>query len=113
MDRSYIEGRNYEILINRALKGSDGRYPELTNLINSEGGMSFRGFGTTATHLEKTKKLLIKALKQMAGKSVIANEIRNELERLAFITPRAAASSPICDIVDQAIELTNKYKEVL
>ena len=49
MDRSYIEGRNYEILINRALKGSDGRYPELTNLINSEGRMSFRGFGTTAT----------------------------------------------------------------
>jgi hypothetical protein len=113
MDRSFIEGRNYEILINRVLKGSNERYAQLANLINSEGGMSFSGFGTTKQHLENTKKILIKALKKMAGKLIIPKDVREELERLAFMTDRATASSPICDIVDQAMELTNNYKEVL
>jgi hypothetical protein len=113
MDRAYDNGTFFEILINRALHTSSERYPQLSNLIHSEDGMSFSGFGSREKHLEKTKKLLIRALKALSSNKIVAKDIKTELKDMILLTEEASTSEAIYNIVTDALELTRQYKEVL
>jgi hypothetical protein len=112
-DRGYTEGSFFEILISRALHKPGERYPELKNLIYSEDGMSFSGFGSTAKHLEKTKKILVKALKAMIANKKIDQVAKERLKSLLLTTESATKSGTISDLVRQALDVTHPYKEQL
>lgn len=112
-DRAYINGSFFEIFVNRALHTSGEKRPELTNLIYSEEGMSFSGFGSTAKHLEKTKALLSKSLKALIANKVVDKECKNKLNDLLVLSDRTSGSGPVYSIVEEALDLTNKYKEEL
>lgn len=112
-DRAYAEGSFFEIFVNRALGSSDKRWPELTNLIYSEEGMSFRGFGSTEKHLEKTKALLVKSLKTLIASKIVEKECKSKLNELLISVDSVDCSEAIYAIVENALALTNKYKQDL
>ncbi len=110
--KNYHENFLFEILINRSIRNKEkDRYSELSNLIYSEKGMSFRGFGTSDHHLEKTKKLLKKALALFIKKRLISKDKKLLLVELASTIEEATHSSEISKIVSHALDLTHEYKE--
>ena len=108
--KNYVEGLYFETLIKRSLGGE--RHPELSNLIFSEEGMSFRGL-TTSDHLEKTKKRLTKALGLLMKKRVISKDKKLLLAELESTIEEAAHSSEISKIVSRALDISNEYKDKL
>lgn len=69
----YNEGFLFEILINRLLgTGLDDRYPELSNLMDSEEGKLF--IRTPDNYLKKTKNCLNNSLNLFIKNKIISNE---------------------------------------
>lgn len=110
--KAYTEGIMFEVLINRALSTNEKR-PELTNLMYSENGMSFSGFGTTLKHLEKTKKLLSKALKKMISAKRFDKDCQLQLKCMLDSLEIITSSTGISNVVNKALGLTNEYKELI
>ncbi len=108
--KNYNQGFLFEILINRSIGNKENdRYPELSNLIFSEEGMSFSGLHP----LEKTKKRLRKALDLFIKKRPISKDKKLLLVELASAIEEATNSSEISKIVSHALDLTREYKEAI
>mgnify|MGYP000146125245 CR=1 FL=1 len=112
--KHYVENFSFETLINRSMgSGHNGRYPEFSNLVLSEEGMSSRGFGTPDKHLEKTKRRLSKALSLLMKKRIISKDKKLLLAELVSMVEKTTHSSEISKIVSHALDITNEYKERL
>ncbi|MES2592202.1 MAG: hypothetical protein V4608_09980 [Bacteroidota bacterium] len=118
-ESSYDKGFAYEAFMRRGLRinersfelGADNSIYE--TLFHFEEGLSFVKGNTYEKQFNRVKKFMERGFSGYLKQTIFTTEVKRGLEALKFRLVNASSESQLKSIIDEALDLTHPYKEVL